>query len=593
MPSYAILSHRWDKDEVLFKHMDTGIAKQRDGFEKIRRCCREAETFGVDYVWVDTCCIDKSSSAELSEAINSMFRWYQQSFLCLVYLSDVDSSSKDARAAFRNSVWFTRGWTLQELIAPRTIEFYDSQWRCMGDMDALRRVVSETTSIPLDVLSHRWPLRRYPIAQRMSWAASRQTTRIEDRAYSLMGLFDINMPMLYGEGENAFRRLQEEIVKTCNDTSILFWTGNPLSLFATSPSAFNLSRACGSLFSKAPTGHFGGWYSLMSDGLGREGFNTESSTITNLGLSVSMPLFPWYFDMYLGLVAVVNLNQYSSWYCFIYLSRSPSSRSLHRSCWQGENVRCMSKSAFQNMYRSPSFDQLTSRMRQVVIASEGRTFPAYENNLHHAPGTVAFIFDKSSIWGIHGVPYEADIITCNAWNPDLPTLRPVAPCQLLAIFRLTTKARQEKYLYVGYDEDFRLCLVMGAWSWPYSAYGDWNYVKSASNRTVSNLLQPVTFWSWFGAGDPENIDWTIRAYRTPTSAISRILHDLGICVRVECSAVSSYTVSFKTMHLTTMIRRNEMTPPYLQDNALESNSASISHVYASVTNSHNKHTQTD
>ncbi|EME44825.1 hypothetical protein DOTSEDRAFT_130363, partial [Dothistroma septosporum NZE10] len=232
---YAILSHTWSQDEVTFKDMThLPTAERRAGFWKVRRCCEQARSDGFQWAWVDTCCIDKSSSAELQEAINSMFEWYANAAHCYAYLPDVDidADATADKAAFMNSRWFSRGWTLQELIAPKTLTFYGNGWSRLGPRTELSWLIAKRTGIPEGLLGAD-PISRdsrrqrsvdhYSIAQRMSWASGRQTTRIEDRAYSLLGLFGIAMPMLYGEGRRAFLRLQEEIVRTSRDLSILAW----------------------------------------------------------------------------------------------------------------------------------------------------------------------------------------------------------------------------------------------------------------------------------------------------------------------------------------------------------------------------------
>ncbi|GKT90580.1 vegetative incompatibility protein HET-E-1 [Colletotrichum tofieldiae] len=210
VPPYAILSHTWDDDEVTFQDVQSsGTAKQMRGYAKLEESCSLASGEGFEYIWVDSCCIDKTSSAELSEAINSMFRWYREAQICYAYLSDVR--------------WFTRGWTLQELIAPKRIHFYNQNWSFIGTRDDSAEVLATVTSIPESILiggESSWT----PINQRMHWAASRQTTRPEDIAYCLPGIFDVHIPLIYGEGrQKAFRRLQEEIIKTSEDLTIYLW----------------------------------------------------------------------------------------------------------------------------------------------------------------------------------------------------------------------------------------------------------------------------------------------------------------------------------------------------------------------------------
>jgi hypothetical protein len=226
IPPYAILSHTWGAEEVTFDEVqsgvDTGTGTAQSGWRKIQLACRQAHEDGFLYVWCDTCCINKSSSAELSESINSMFRWYHQAVICYVYLEDIQDIEQLADAR-----WFTRGWTLQELIAPKRLNFYDSQWRAIGTREDLASEISLITRIDWEALHGTESLtyvRGASLAKRMAWAANRTTTREEDIAYCLIGLFDINMPLLYGEGGiKAFARLQEEIIKRGLDQSFLAW----------------------------------------------------------------------------------------------------------------------------------------------------------------------------------------------------------------------------------------------------------------------------------------------------------------------------------------------------------------------------------
>ncbi|KAI9765362.1 MAG: hypothetical protein M1840_007442 [Geoglossum simile] len=240
IPLYAILSHVWGKDEITFQDIEGADAGEKVGYEKLRKTCSMAAGHGFEYVWIDTCCIDKTSSAELSEAINSMFRWYQESRVCYAYLADVPSSRTTALdPKFPKSRWFKRGWTLQELIAPSKVIFLDQEWQEIGTKSSLRWMVSGITGIPVNILLG-GDLECASVAQRMSWASKRVTTRVEDLAYCLMGIFGINMPMLYGEGERAFVRLQEEIMKVSDDHSLFVWKSleNHGGLLATSPAAF-------------------------------------------------------------------------------------------------------------------------------------------------------------------------------------------------------------------------------------------------------------------------------------------------------------------------------------------------------------------
>ncbi|KAK3389956.1 heterokaryon incompatibility protein-domain-containing protein, partial [Podospora didyma] len=251
---YAILSHTWEDGEVTFQDIkDPAVASQKAGWVKIVQTCRLAKGQGFDRVWIDTCCIDKSSSAELSEAINSMFQWYKNADVCYVWLSDLPRAPDGPNSqASQNQLerdlprcrWFTRGWTLQELIAPRNIKFYDRGWVMRGTKLTLVAQLADITNIAFLLLYNMSELYEYPVARRMSWAAKRQTTRLEDAAYCLLGIFEVNMPMIYGEGERAFQRLQEAIALSSNDMSLFAWSGGPGAampfhgIIARSPSQF-------------------------------------------------------------------------------------------------------------------------------------------------------------------------------------------------------------------------------------------------------------------------------------------------------------------------------------------------------------------
>lgn len=252
-PAYAILSHRWEHEEITFQNIgqlhepwqeeDTSTNDLRSitrASNKIRSCCEITLRRDLNYVWIDTCCIDRKSSAELSEAINSMYHWYAEASVCLAYLFDVESAED-----LKESSWFSRAWTLQELLAPTEVVFYNSEWRELGRRgNALTAedaaLISQCTGIPEKALRAFKP-QDYSIATRMSWASERHATRDEDIAYSLLGLFDVNMPLLYGEGSKAFQRLQEEIMKLSNDMTIFLWSGascRNFGMLAAAPSCF-------------------------------------------------------------------------------------------------------------------------------------------------------------------------------------------------------------------------------------------------------------------------------------------------------------------------------------------------------------------
>ncbi|KAF2684430.1 HET-domain-containing protein [Lentithecium fluviatile CBS 122367] len=222
IPPYAVLSHTWRPDggEVLFKNVNDGSAREKAGYNKVAFCRETAASHGLKYFWVDTCCIDKSSSSELQESINSMFSYYRGANRCYVYLADVSvrdydlsshSSQRSLETSFRNSRWFTRGWTLQELIAPSSVEFYSQEGKRLGDKHSLGPQIHEATGIPVSAFQGA-PLSGFDIEARLRWSKGRQTTREEDWAYSLFGIFDVCLPLLYGEGRTkAITRLMREI----------------------------------------------------------------------------------------------------------------------------------------------------------------------------------------------------------------------------------------------------------------------------------------------------------------------------------------------------------------------------------------------
>jgi hypothetical protein len=227
-PAYAILSHTWNRDnstEFTFDDIQAGSGKDKSGYGKIEFCEKRAMADGLNHFWVDTCCINKRSEAELSEAINSMFRWYHESSRCYVFLVDV-IASRDAcsgtvqyeETAFRQSRWFTRGWTLQELIAPNKVEFFSVNGERLGDKSSLETMISNITGVPEQVLQGH-PLTNFSVAERKSWAAQRKTTREEDIVYSLLGIFGVWMPLIYGEKkEHALKRLEIEISRVSQGT---------------------------------------------------------------------------------------------------------------------------------------------------------------------------------------------------------------------------------------------------------------------------------------------------------------------------------------------------------------------------------------
>jgi hypothetical protein len=229
IPPYAILSHTWDQDEITLQHLasaDPSAFQSKAGFLKIQQTCAVAlARDGLAHAWVDTCCIDKTSSAELAEAINSMYAWYRDAAVCYVYLADLEPGGvEDLQRDLPRCRWWTRGWTLQELIAPREAIFFDKWWNCRGSKSQLAGLISAIMGIPEGLLRGEAQLSDFAVARRMSWAARRETTRVEDMAYCLLGIFDVNMLLIYGEGMKAFTRLQTTIIQSTADLSIFVWT---------------------------------------------------------------------------------------------------------------------------------------------------------------------------------------------------------------------------------------------------------------------------------------------------------------------------------------------------------------------------------
>jgi hypothetical protein len=291
-PPYAILSHTWGSDEVTFKQLQEPNIRHRAGYRKVRHTLAQALKDGLTHVWIDTCCIDKSSSAELTEAINSMFAWYRDATVCYAFLEDVESLDEGILEASR---WFKRSWTLQELIAPRKLLFFGRDFACLAKRSDLSERIEAITSIPSLVITGSSSPRTYSVAQRMSWASNRRATRREDVAYSLMGIFAVNMPLLYGEGERAFVRLQKEIWLSEEDQTLFAWAGLDKyeayaeikynrDCFATSPLQFRHAASIVPLSTRV---------------------KTEPSVLTSRGVRLQAPLIQSlvYSNSYLAVLA--------------------------------------------------------------------------------------------------------------------------------------------------------------------------------------------------------------------------------------------------------------------------------------------------
>lgn len=297
IPRYAALSHTWGSEEISHQEwtelttrsISTSPEKldlleetitSKEGYAKILAATRLASAASLEWLWVDTICIDKTSSAELTEAINSMYAWYHHAVVCYAFLGDVPAMTEDHpefESKIAGSRWFTRGWTLQELIGPRTVDFYSQSWTRLGNKSEGRfpEIIAKTTGIDVSYLIGATPLSVASVAKKMFWLSRRKTTRTEDMAYCMLGIFNINMPLLYGEGQRAFARLQEEIIRSHYDHTIFCWTReeafptNWVSMLAPWPSAFRES------------GHYV-----------RKSMTRDSTpySMTNLGLSINLPI---------------------------------------------------------------------------------------------------------------------------------------------------------------------------------------------------------------------------------------------------------------------------------------------------------------
>ena len=234
IPPYAILSHRWSDSEILMEDITSEIYKEKEeGYKKLMFCAEQAVRDKLHYFWIDTCCIDRWNNNERSRAINSMFQWYRNAMRCYVFLSDVSVSTitepvqrSDWEASFCASAWFTRGWTLQELIAPVSVDFFSREGRRLGDKTSLDQLLHSITGIPFTALRN-CPLNQFSTSERMRWTERRVTTEGEDMVYCLLGLLGISMPATYGEGqESALERLQAEIQGLSSAPSIIPFSRN-------------------------------------------------------------------------------------------------------------------------------------------------------------------------------------------------------------------------------------------------------------------------------------------------------------------------------------------------------------------------------
>jgi hypothetical protein len=382
VPKYAILSHTWGREEISFADYHdpkyTSISwntRLKAGWRKIKNTCEQAARQKLNHVWIDTCCIDKTSSAELSEAINSMAEWYRQAAVCLVYLEDISQEEAGPiRDQFTKCRWFTRGWTLQELIFPKLIRFYDNEWQYLGDKFDMKAEIMEVTNIDSVVLNNSMALSSICVAKRMSWAARRQSTRLEDTAYSLMGIFDVHMPLLYGEGKKAFQRLQEEILKKSSDPSILLW--DP----AVPGMSYTKSPAYTSIFASSPDQFFSGRRVMSYDAGDRleialmyAGLRIVAPTIVSIaGIYIILPCR--YEDDYSGPIAIKVHEKLSR----TLTSRRPSSVSEPLSVTRDSNA--VLENTADDVHQTVALQKVAvAKYRTLVLTTQDSTMSRLES----------------------------------------------------------------------------------------------------------------------------------------------------------------------------------------------------------------------
>ena len=446
IPDYAILSHRWGDTEISYTDITSGrIDNKLDGHAKVEACCELALSRGLRYIWIDTCCIDKSSSAELTESINSMYKWYQRAKECYAYLNDVYSqgtvaASTEVRREFQGSIWFTRGWTLQELIAPSEVLFYNKRWGFLGSKRDLTKIIEGITDIESTILSGARAPSTCSIAQRMSWAAGRKTTRPEDEAYSLLGLFNINMPMLYGEEYQAFQRLQEEIIRQSDDQTLLAWSDTRAQKEVLAPSV-SCFRGRGRLRCIYPTNDTRLGYSLG-----------------NAGLSIHLMLIPWAMNTYL-----VPLSCGTEWSTgrssirgyirtAIFLRQTEYDDHLVRVAMLEQDT-----TDFDADYIAGLRDRLAVSPRKVFL----------RQNVDMAVRPLAygfrFFFGHEGMFATGRYPRQEDVRCANEWVPGNPCFEVATGSHKIAgTFRLSgaTAAFQVHFMHFGFDLNFApVCLI--------------------------------------------------------------------------------------------------------------------------------------
>ncbi|PGH34424.1 hypothetical protein GX50_02792 [[Emmonsia] crescens] len=435
IPLYAILSHRWQAQEVVFRDLETSPSFTEQRFKKLSDTCAQALRDDLGYIWVDTCCIDKASSAELSESINSMYEWYRCAVVCYVYLYDVTESSVTESSSFSSSVWFTRGWTLQELIAPSKVQFFNVEWQELGSKLDLKDEISAITGIPVKVLTGELAPQELSIAQRMSWASRRTTTKVEDIAYSLLKLFDINMPILYGEKEKAFIRLQEEIMKQSDDQTLFAWK-------------ISDSQTYHGLLAKSPADFAESADMVRS----LPAWNCLPYSVTNLGLSIEVPMIQWAMDTYFAAVDIQiesKINRLG-----IFLTFLPEKNQYARVMLNGKGFaefdsNLASKCEYRRIY-----------VRQVISGKQKLPEKIYGFWLRHFPAR-----DTNP-------EVEFDVMSWNEWDHNERLLViPTGQRGSAGIIRYKMKSGRTENLKLGFDSMFNPVVQFGGQRYSRKSFG--------------------------------------------------------------------------------------------------------------------------
>ncbi|KAI0886524.1 HET-domain-containing protein [Annulohypoxylon maeteangense] len=520
---YAILSHRWlsQEHEILFEDMGQNIEskecglRKKQGFYKLIQCCEQALRDGLNYIWIDTCCIDKSNSTELQEAINSMYRYFANAKICYVYLKDTLRTTNGYFKPGKKEDWFERGWTLQELIAAKNVHFYDKRWVYLGSKFDLGYKISEITGISRSVLCYPEDIKIFSIAQRMSWASRRKTTRDEDLAYSLIGLFDVSMPMLYGEGgAKAFLRLQEEIIKRSDDHSIFAWGGLQMfnGLLAPNPGAFD---GCGETRSV------------------QSRFGNSPFSMTNRGLSITLNLRPWVLDTYLACLNCRGVS--NSTRLAIFLRRNKADDQYSRVTVDGEEICCLPvNQTTHTIPNSKSSKNIPIFVKGVIskeIADSEEILNGFQIKNQLA--------ESSSVVG-NWKPKSQTV----TFDPDTDGWRDVATLNL-------SKCGKIKVVKLGFDFDFNpVILLLESTVNPSIKFINTSPIVSKDAQGVSsvwkmfpnvplkwNHVEPGKWGSMKALDNPYNGIWVLKGDRL--TDISIVLRSLDIVLILRKRRISN------------------------------------------------------